>query len=261
MGITLCAACGSGGNNDGNCGSSSRCDASWGGNSGAACTTPLTIFDNWNTAACSPLTDTSSFTLGASTFVTSLDLWISTTVAGADLQYSLSGVGMSPLSGLLDKGSCDPIQSAWCTLSARLNKTLATGTYTIKISSQAICSNVGSSNAGFVRVLGCATQAADSGIAPTPDAASTGGYVGACDSEPQCIDYLSAPAGEAARLQSQCTSLYYGTWRTSPRCTGTWCGHCTLTTPGQISYAAHYTICSAELVSQCQALGGKYTAP
>jgi hypothetical protein len=229
-----------------------------------SCSTPTAIFDNWNTAACSPLTDTSSFTLGASTFVTSLDLWISTTVAGADLQYSLSGAGMSPLSGLLDKGSCDPIQSAWCTLSARLSKTLAAGTYTIKISSQAICSNVGSGNAGFVRVLGCAAKA-DAGIAPdaatAPDDASAGSYVGACDTELQCIDYLSAPAGEAARLQSQCASLYYGTWRTSPRCSGTWCGHCALTAPGQISYAAHYTICNAELVSQCQALGGKYTAP
>lgn len=278
LALTFFTACGSGGKDDGGAGpfggSSGGGAGSFGGayggaggSSGSSCATPTALFDNWNSLACSSLTDKSSFTLSAAVFVTSLDLWIDTSVAGATLQYSLMGPGgIAVSSGILSKGSCDPIQSAWCQLSARLGQTLAAGSYSVTLSAQAICSNAGTSNLGFVKVQGCpAGGRPDAGIPVTPDAsairdtASTGGFVGACATDYQCIEYTSAPTSEVARLQSQCSSLYMGTWRTSPRCNVNWCGTCALTAPGQISYVAYYTLCSAELSTQCQALGGVFT--
>lgn len=101
--------------------------------------------------------------------------------------------------------------------------------------------------------------ALDAGIAR--DTASTGGYVGACVMDWGCLEYTSAPADQYARLESQCASVYAGSWRTSPRCSGTWCGICSLSVPGMYTYASYYTLCTADLASACQDLGGVFTTP
>ena len=123
-------------------------------------TTPVscgeTLFSNWNGAACTSPTNSSTFTLGTRSNVTSLALWVDTSVAGANLSYTLTGPSGPVSSGPLTKGACEPYQKQWCTLSANLSKVLAAGTYTVRSSATSTCSNVGSANVGFVWVMGCA---------------------------------------------------------------------------------------------------------
>ena len=180
---TACTASGLGGaggsiDGGGRGGSGGSRDASVTPDAGL-CQSPLSLFDNWNTASCSTLTSTSGFSLVSPAQVISLAVWVNTSVAGANLQYTLtSATGATVSSGALDKGSCDPIQSTWCELTARVSRTLAAGAYAMSISAQSICANSGSASIGFVRVTGCAaTIAPDAGTAdaatadaPTADA-------------------------------------------------------------------------------------------
>jgi hypothetical protein len=168
---TACAAGGRGGAG-GSIGAGGRGGGGGARDAGATpdaglCPSPLSLFDNWNTASCSTLTTTSAFSLASPAQVVSLAVWVNTSVAGANLQYTLtSATGATISSGALDKGSCDPYQSTWCELTARVSRTLAAGAYAMSISAQSICANSGSASIGFVRVTGCAaTIAPDAGPA------------------------------------------------------------------------------------------------
>jgi hypothetical protein len=174
---TACTASGLGGAggtiNGGRGGSGGSRDAGVTPDAGL-CASPLSLFDNWNTASCSTLTSTSAFSLVSPAQVVSLAVWVNTSVAGANLQYTLtSAAGAAVSSGALDKGTCDPNQSTWCELTARVSRTLSAGAYVMTISAQSICANSDSASIGFVRVTGCAaTLAPDAGPAdaPTTDA-------------------------------------------------------------------------------------------
>jgi hypothetical protein len=233
-----------------------------------------TLFDNGNVAACTHPTDTSTFTLAATSQVTELDLWVDTTVAGASLQYTLkNAAGSTQSSGPLDKGSCDPYQTTWCQLTAHVSLVLAPGTYSLKSSAASTCSNTGSSNVGFVKVVGCAASATPgtgggsgtggglgSGGSTGTGGGSGGGFVGSCKMTTMCVDYITYPASIAGDLVTQCASLYTGTWSASP-CSGTFCATCSMGAGTQISYASHYTgtTCGGNLASLCTSGGGTFT--
>jgi hypothetical protein len=79
----------------------------------------------------------------------------------------LTGPSGVVTSGALDKGTCDPYQSQWCALTAHIASLLPAGSYTVQVSSKAVCANSSSSNIGFVRVSGCAGSeagGADGGV-------------------------------------------------------------------------------------------------
>jgi hypothetical protein len=242
-----------------------------------------TLFDNGNGSACTKPTDTSTFTLTAGFEVSSIELWVDTSVAGASLQYTLkSATGTTVGSGALEKGSCDPYQTNWCQMTVHVGSVLAAGTYTVKSSAVATCSNSGSSNIGFVKVVGCASgtmpgtggSSGAGGSFGTGGAVTTGGafgsggstgagggFVGSCMMTTTCVDYITYPANIAGDLITQCASLYKGTWSTSP-CSGTWCGTCSMGAGTQISYASHYTgtTCGGNLATLCASGGGVFTA-
>jgi hypothetical protein len=138
-----------------------------------------TLSDNWNTAACTSRTGSSTFSLATSTQVDSLVIWVDTSVAGVALSYTLTGTAGAVSSGNLDQGTCDPYQSQWCALTAHVSKVLSAGSYSIQISAAAICANSGSSNVGFVRVIGCtATSTGDASGATGGVTGATGGATG-----------------------------------------------------------------------------------
>jgi hypothetical protein len=130
------------------------------------------------------------FTLDSSAEVTEIHILVDTTISGGSLQYSLLGsAGGVFSSGAMTKGSCDPYQKNWCDFSASLDLKLPPGTYTVKSSAKATCSNVGSNNVGFISVLGCG-----GGPAKTPDAGCVygGGKYGS-----GCADAPVAPTCNA----------------------------------------------------------------
>jgi hypothetical protein len=130
-----------------------------------------TLSDNWNTSGCTSRLTTATFSLVNSFQVDSLVVWVDTSVAGVALTYTLTGAAGTVSSGSLDQGSCDPYQSQWCGLTAYVSKLLSAGSYSIQISAAAICANSGSSNVGFVRVVGC-------GAMPTGGAGGAAGATG-----------------------------------------------------------------------------------
>jgi hypothetical protein len=114
------------------------------------------LFDNGNSFACTNPTDTSIFTLSSPSTVTSLRLWVNTNISGQTVSYTLLGPTASVLgSGPTTKGGCDPYQTNWCEFLANMNISLPAGTYTVKSSAAATCSNSGSNNVGMVVVRGC----------------------------------------------------------------------------------------------------------
>ncbi|MGO9290772.1 MAG: LamG-like jellyroll fold domain-containing protein, partial [Polyangia bacterium] len=143
---------------------------------GQAC--DQTLSDNWNTAACTSRTGTSTFSLATSAQVDSLVIWVDTSVAGVTLSYTLTGAAGAVSSGNLDQGTCDPYQSQWCALTAQVSKVLSAGSYSIQISAAAICANSGSSNVGFVRVLGCTATSTGGASGATGATGGAGGATG-----------------------------------------------------------------------------------
>jgi len=126
----------------------------------AAATCNDVLFDNGNIAACTNPTDTSVFALGSAAKVTSLRLWVNTNISGQTVSYTLLGPTGAVLSaGPTAKGGCDPYQKNWCEFLVALDMTLAAGTYTVKSSAVATCSNSGSNNIGMVAVRGCLASA------------------------------------------------------------------------------------------------------
>jgi hypothetical protein len=122
------------------------------------------LFDNGNTAACTNPTNTSTFTLSSASRVTALKLWVNTNISGQTLSYSLLTSGGTSLStGAMTKGSCDTYQTNWCQFTATVNVTLQAGTYSVKSSATATCSNSGSNNIGMVIVQGCAAGSTGTG--------------------------------------------------------------------------------------------------
>jgi hypothetical protein len=145
------------------------CGSGSGGSSGVSCDSSL--FDNGNTGACTTPTNTSVFTLSSTSTVTSLRLWINTTLSGQTVSYTLlNAAGTTLGSGPTIKGGCDPYQTNWCEFLVTLNMTLQPGTYTVKSSAVATCANSGSKSVGFIAVKGCASpsQSLDATAADAP---------------------------------------------------------------------------------------------
>jgi hypothetical protein len=164
-----------------------ECTGAVGTDGSAAATCDQVLFDNGNIYACTNPTDTSVFTLTQAATVTSLRLWVNTTISGQTVTYTLLGpTGAVLSSGPTAKGSCDPYQTNWCAFMVSMNMTLAAGTYTVKSSAVATCANSGSNNVGMVAVQGCAGTAApvDAAVADTaraPDLAAGDTAAATCD--------------------------------------------------------------------------------
>ena len=144
--------------------------------SGQACN--QTLSDNWNTSVCTIHTSTTSLSLTVASQVDSLVIWVDTSVAGVALSYTLTGPAGAVSSGNLDQGTCDPYQSQWCALTAHVSRVLSAGSYSIQISAAAMCANSGSSNVGFVRVVGCASMPTGGASGATGATGGNGGASG-----------------------------------------------------------------------------------
>jgi len=240
-----------------------------GGSTAGTCNSVL--FDNGNTSACTSPTDTSEFTLSATSRVTALKIWVDTSVAGSSLQYLLLNSSNSLLSsGALTEVSCDTYQSNWCQLVAYVSLTLPAGSYSLRNSAVATCSNSGSSGVGFIIVEGCI-----GGSAGTGGAAGTGGTGGSsgsggtmvagtanryCDTPAVCLEYKNYPNTHAFTEEQTMCSQMGGSLATG-LCSGTFCGTCLWNiAPGITSSARYKTPCPPTLSSICSQAGATYTA-
>jgi formylglycine-generating enzyme required for sulfatase activity len=179
-----------------------------GGTVGTGGTCDGVLFDNGNTAACTTPTDTSVFTLSSASIVASLALFINTTLSGQTVTYTLlNAAGTTLSSGPTTKGSCDPYQMNWCQFFVTMNTYLPAGSYTVKSSAVATCSNSASSNVGFVAVKGCSGSSSlpDAGEVTGSGGITGSGGAGGSGGGPASCAGLTATCGPSS--ESCCKSL------------------------------------------------------
>lgn len=128
-------------------------------------TPDITLFDNWNTAACST-TNQVKFSIKEDALISRIVVWSDTRLGGGILSGTLSGPQGS-MSISSTRGNCDPYQHQWCEQVFAISRSLSAGDYSIKLNTNSVCQNNGSRGNGFVRVFGSyAADASHRGDSP-----------------------------------------------------------------------------------------------
>ena len=133
-------------------------------------TPEITLFDNWNTAACNT-TSQAQFSINKEAFVSRIVVWSDTRLGGGNLSGTLSGPQGS-MSISSTRGNCDPYQGQWCEQIFAIARPLSAGNYSINLNTNSVCQNSGSRGNGFARVYG---QQHSSTTVPLPHQTSGAG--------------------------------------------------------------------------------------
>jgi hypothetical protein len=111
------------------------------------------IYDTFNENECQH-TNSTNFTLEASTNITNITLWYHWSTYETEIPYSILQNNTIIIYGTMVREHCDPIESAWCNAITQLNQTFQSGTYQLRVPNKQIGMNSKSNYNGFIKIYG-----------------------------------------------------------------------------------------------------------
>jgi hypothetical protein len=119
----------------------------------ATLTAQDTLFDNWNTEACS-YTDSAIFNLQTPARLDHIEVWYRWRGRESSVPYTILHHGQTIRTGMLVRAECDPYQEAWCSARDSFEIEAGPGAYTIRTERPRVCQNGLSGGVGFVKAFG-----------------------------------------------------------------------------------------------------------